>query len=318
MCKISVIIPVFNAQDTISDTLKSIQSQTIKNIEILCIDDGSTDKSAEIIKEIQKQDTRIRYEYQSNQGAGAARNNGIDIAVGEFIAFMDADDKYVDIYALEKLYMAAEENNALICGGSAHINGAELNSDNKRAFKTNGFIKFSDYQFDFLIGRFIYSRSLINNKNIRFPNLRVYEDPLFLVKALIAAGQFYALSEDIYFYDGSHQSQTMNSEKTKDYLKGIIEELNISSQYGLASLHKTVFERLEKEACYYSEKYLYSDDSQLLCLLLDANNAIDKELIGLDKNYVLPAITSLWNAGKNYMKLRNKKSIKFILNLLKK
>ena len=74
MCKISVIVPVYNAAKFISDTLNSIQSQTINDIEILCIDDGSTDDSAKIIQERQVQDARIKYEYQSNQGAGAACN----------------------------------------------------------------------------------------------------------------------------------------------------------------------------------------------------------------------------------------------------
>ena len=97
MCRISVIVPVYNAAKYLADTLGSIQSQTIKDIEILCIDDGSTDHSAEIIQEKQAQDPRIKYEYQPNQGAGAARNRGIENARGEFIAFMDADDSYPNI-----------------------------------------------------------------------------------------------------------------------------------------------------------------------------------------------------------------------------
>ena len=109
MCKISVIVPVYNAAKYISDTLYSIQSQTMKDIEIICIDDGSNDNSAEIIKEKQAQDIRIRYEYQPNQGAGAARNRGIENSTGEFIAFMDADDCYPNIYALERLYVAAKK-----------------------------------------------------------------------------------------------------------------------------------------------------------------------------------------------------------------
>lgn len=109
MCKISVIVPVYNAAKYISDTLYSIQSQTMKDIEIICIDDGSNDNSAEIIKEKQAQDIRIRYEYQPNQGAGTARNRGIENSTGEFIAFMDADDCYPNIYALERLYVAAKK-----------------------------------------------------------------------------------------------------------------------------------------------------------------------------------------------------------------
>ena len=134
MCKISVIVPVYNAEEFLSETLSSIQSQSIQDIEIVCVDDGSKDNSAKIIKEKQKRDCRIRYEYQLNQGAGGARNRGIEISKGEFIAFMDADDSYPNVYTLENLYTAAIENKALVCGGSAQSVDTKLDSDGKRVF----------------------------------------------------------------------------------------------------------------------------------------------------------------------------------------
>ena len=318
MCKISVIVPVYNAAKFISDTLNSIQSQTINDIEILCIDDGSTDDSAKIIQERQVQDARIKYEYQSNQGAGAARNRGIEHSAGEFIAFMDADDGYPDEYALERLYMAAKRNRAFVCGGSAQRSGVDFDHDGKRIFDTDGFVCFADYQFDFLFQRFIFRRSFIMDCNIRFPDLRVYEDPLFLINALIKAKKFFAIHDCVYRYNGAHQAQTMSREKAKDYLKGLTEELTISAEHQSPQLHRAAFERLEKEAGYFAEQYLYSDDLTMLSLILDANGAINKSLLGLDQDYVLPAIVSLWKAGTKYMKMRNKKIVQMILHLLKK
>lgn len=318
MCRISVIVPVYNAAKYLADTLGSIQSQTIKDIEILCIDDGSTDHSAEIIREKQAQDPRIKYEYQPNQGAGAARNRGIENARGEFLAFMDADDSYPNIYALERLYMAAKENNALICGGSAQRAGVDFDHDGKRIFDADGFVCFADYQFDLLFVRFIFQRSFIVDHTIQFPNLRVYEDPIFLVNALIKSEKFFAIHDCVYRYSGAHQTQTMSQEKAKDYLKGLTEELTISAEHHLPELHRAAFERLEKEAGYFAEQYLYSDNLEMLNLLLNANGAIDKRLIGLDPDYVLPAIVSLWKAGTKYMKMRNQKIVQMMLHLLKK
>lgn len=318
MCKISVIVPVYNAEEFLLETLSSIQLQSIQDIEIVCVDDGSKDNSAKIIKEKQREDCRIRYEYQLNQGAGVARNRGIEISNGEFIAFMDADDSYPNVYALENLYTAAIENKALVCGGSAQRADTKLDCDGKRVFRSDGYIWFEDYQFDFLFARFIFKRCFVNDYDIRFPNLRIYEDPIFLTKALICAGKFYAINEYVYLCSGSHQVHNMNLQKTKDYLIGVMEELKISSQYQLRDLHRIAFERLEKEASYYVEQHLYSGDVKLLSLLLNANSAIDKNLIGLNQDYVLPPIISLWNAGNNYMKLRNLKLVQWILHLMNK
>ena len=92
--KISVIIPIFNAEKYISDCLESIINQTLKDIEIILINDGSNDKTEQIIKEYAKKDKRIIILKQKNKGAGAARNRGIQISKGEYISFIDSDDMF--------------------------------------------------------------------------------------------------------------------------------------------------------------------------------------------------------------------------------
>lgn len=154
MCKISVIIPVYNAEKYIEKTLDIISNQTLKDIEIICVDDGSNDKSALLIKKQQANDSRIKYYFQQNSGAGQARNFGITKSNGEYIAFMDADDAYPNNCALEHLYSAAFNNEAIICGGSAVFKNSDVN-DEKRKFLTEGFISFEDYQFDYLFVRYI-------------------------------------------------------------------------------------------------------------------------------------------------------------------
>ena len=105
--KVSIIIPVYNAERYINECLSSVQRQSLKEIEIICIDDGSTDTSKEIINSFQKSDSRIKYYHQNNQGSGVARNYGIDVATGEYIAFLDSDDLYYDVSGLEKIYSIA-------------------------------------------------------------------------------------------------------------------------------------------------------------------------------------------------------------------
>lgn len=314
MCKISIIVPVYNAENSLVATLNNIREQSLEDVEIICVDDGSTDNSSNIIKKTQIQDKRIYNIYQKNQGAGVARNKGISVAKGEYIAFMDADDFYPNMFVLEKLYLAAKRNQALICGGSAQ----GIGKNDRRAFEIEGYMEFSDYQFDFLFARFIFKRSFLNDRKIVFPNLRVYEDPIFLAKALIEAKKFFVIKEAVYTYTGSHQIQTMNLEKIKDYIIGITQSLYISSANHLERLHRDTFERLDQEVCYYAEKYLYEGDKEILNLLLKADVAINRELIGIDENYHLPVIISMWNAACKYMRLRNIKPIKKFLQIIKK
>lgn len=109
--KISVVIPVYNAQDYLHQTLDSLIHQTLREIEIICVDDGSTDRSLEILNEYAAKDSRVRVLTQKNQYAGAARNAGMAIARGEYIHFLDSDD-YMNPGAYELLYARATALNA--------------------------------------------------------------------------------------------------------------------------------------------------------------------------------------------------------------
>ena len=120
-CKISIIIPVYNKQDHVGDCLDSIISQTLKEIEIICVNDGSTDNSLNVLKSYSQKDNRIIVINQPNKGVSYTRNKAIGVATGEFIAFMDADDYYPNINVLEILYTAAVQKHVLICGGGGQI-----------------------------------------------------------------------------------------------------------------------------------------------------------------------------------------------------
>ncbi len=99
---VSVIIPVHNREEYIGEAVESVLNQSYKNIELIIVDDGSTDNTGNIVKEYMEKDDRVRYIYQENQGSGAARNTGIKEAKGEYVAFLDSDDKYFP-FAIEKM-----------------------------------------------------------------------------------------------------------------------------------------------------------------------------------------------------------------------
>lgn len=117
---LSVVMPVYNSAAFLNETLTSIEGQTLHNIEVICVDDGSSDGSAEIIHAHQAKDARIRYVHQPNSGAGVARNTGLDLARGTWVAFLDSDDVYLTEF-LQKMVDAAERSRAdvAICESDA-------------------------------------------------------------------------------------------------------------------------------------------------------------------------------------------------------
>lgn len=117
--KVSVIVPVYNCEKYLHKCLESLITQTYKNIEIICIDDGSTDRSGEMLEFFAKKDDRIKVIKQKNKGVSAARNAGLDVATGDYISFVDADD-FVSYNAYEILTEVADEHDLdmIIFGGN--------------------------------------------------------------------------------------------------------------------------------------------------------------------------------------------------------
>ena len=205
--KISVIIPVYNAEETIIRCLKSVTEQTIAPKEIICIDDGSTDNSLVLLRRYSLSHHEVKVINHDNMGTGATRNVGIDIALGEYIAFIDADDEYVQKDALELLYNAAEKNNVYIAGGRTESNW-------------NGITKIEHYcddawlnhvvitaNFPYFWGFFayIYRKKIFDDGGNRFPIRTVMEDQTFLQKVLYSARKLYTTSSLIIrYYNGSH------------------------------------------------------------------------------------------------------------------
>lgn len=121
MTKISIVIPVYNSAKFLAQCMESLINQTLKEIEIICINDGSTDESLEILKFYSQKDERIKIVDKENEGQSVARNIGIEMASGEYLGFVDSDD-WVDLDYFEKLYNSAKRNNCdMACAGFKKI-----------------------------------------------------------------------------------------------------------------------------------------------------------------------------------------------------
>jgi len=258
MPKVSVIIPVYNVERYLRECLDSIINQTLEDIEIICINDGSTDNSLEILCEYEKKDNRIIVFNQENKGVSTARNNGIKLAKGEFVCFIDPDDKYPTQDVLAVLYHGAIKNNVLICGGefSHFTNNADVLEKEYQdsflgyLFEKNEIIEYKDYQFDYGYHRFVYDREFLLENEIFYPLYKRFQDPPFFVNAMIKAKRFYALDKITYAYRIGHNTVKWNTEKTNHMLMGILDNMKYAHEYNLSKLNEYSYIRLEQHLSY--------------------------------------------------------------------
>ncbi len=205
MVKISVIIPVYNDEKHLKECLDSVSNQTLDDIEIICINDGSTDSSLEILNEYST-DKRITIITQTNQGSAIARNKGLDIAQGEYIGFLDADDIYINRQSLEIMFDAAKKHDASMISANLKFLTPERNLISNPHYKRGTFHYFreeniigpDEYGIPFYFYKNLYKADLI--EDIRFPDLLRGQDPIFLSKVLSKVDEIYGVPIDFYGY----------------------------------------------------------------------------------------------------------------------
>lgn len=175
--KVSIIVPVYNVEKYIRCCLDSLVNQTMSNIEIICINDGSTDNSLEILEEYAKKDDRIKIINQENKKQGAARNRGIEIAQGEFIGFVDSDD-WVDLDYFEKLYTTALEYQSDVAVASVLKHKKNYQKYNVYYKNIMAYIIFQFQHIKIVIGSDFVNKIPANKK-------RVITDSPFIYKILV-------------------------------------------------------------------------------------------------------------------------------------
>ena len=219
--KVSIIVPVYNVEKYLRQCLESVINQTLKEIEIICIDDGSPDNCGAIIDEYAQKDTRIVAIHKENGGYGSALNYGFSIAKGEYIGIVESDD-WISHDMYEVLYKKASDTNADIVKGTFY---SVLDSANDYKRINPNLPKLSKYGCFTLtqhpeilnmhtsLWSAIYKKELIQNKIKVVEDIKPYEDLLFATEAYVLAKSICVVQEPLYYYRCDAQNSTNNTVK---------------------------------------------------------------------------------------------------------
>lgn len=215
--KVSVIVPVYNAEKYVARCINSLLAQTFGDIEIIVINDGSTDKTMQIIEKLACEDSRITVIEQANKKQGAARNRGLEVAKGDYITFVDADD-WVDIDYIEKMHTCINKHNTDIAVASAvRIKSSgkfrRYSNYTEEIFYTgfNNLAKTLKMPSHWQVWGILYRREVL--EGLRFEEHVYYEDPEFLTKALHNTKTLITVPGVKYYYFVNHFS-TMRLKQT--------------------------------------------------------------------------------------------------------
>ncbi|MDM1060600.1 glycosyltransferase family 2 protein [Myroides odoratimimus] len=245
---VSIIMPCFNGQDFIGDSIKSVIDQTYINWELLITDDCSSDSSIEVINEFVKKDSRIKlFKLEKNSGAAIARNNSLNNAKGKFIAFLDSDDVWLP-NKLEKQVHFMEEHNIPISFTSYEVLDENLNSTNT-IIKSVNEIDYSGYLKNTIIGM---STSMIDKDVVgkfEFFNLRTRQDTYLWITLLKRGHKAYGILDILAQYRVRENSISANKWKAAKrvwYLYYELEDLGLfrSSYYFLCYMFNAIKKRL--------------------------------------------------------------------------
>lgn len=227
---VSVIVPVYNAQKHLKKCLDSVLSQSLPELEVICVDDGSTDDSLSILEQYGKEDARVIILRQENSFAGTARNNGLRHAKGEFVAFLDADDCYIDTEVLNDLFNQAKTHNLDVLKTSFECFDAGTNKIFSTSYSCNSCISsrlskriltFAEHPQQLLHvadvpWNGLYRRSFLEENQIFFNSLRCINDHSFFVHCLIKAKRIMVTLRKTVYYQ-IEQSGSLIGGKANHY-----------------------------------------------------------------------------------------------------
>ena len=256
---ISVIVPVYNVEKYIRECLDSIVNQTYKNLQIILVDDGSTDNSGKICDEFAKKDSRITVVHQENQGAGAAKNTGLELIEGEYFSIIDSDD-YIDLSMYEKMVSLMKQYDSDIVQclfKQVYVNKIIMRqySTLKKSCTVLTRQKYlqhflSDWKFAIFATK-IFKTSLLGG--VRFPVGRKIDDEFFTYKLVCNAKRIVNTTEPFYIYRMRKSSGMNNNAKNRliyDRIDCFVERYEyVSSRF--PKLRKTYYNKLSDSLLFY-------------------------------------------------------------------
>lgn len=305
MSKVSIIIPVYNAEKFLKKCLDSIIEQTYENIEIICVNDGSKDGSLNILKEYQEKDFRIVVINKENAGVSEARNDGIKKSTGEYVMFADADD-WLEKDAVEIMYNALQEKKVDVVRGNYYINTSYEQSElqgnmcglNDLVLKTDDKEFVKKVHKNLLKGNLLcYVWALLIKKDVILKTslfkkgIVMMEDSIFYNELMNVIDSIYFLDKPMYHYYYNPSSCTKSS------------EYYVRNMYNLLKVHKILVDGIEKDkfeeagriseinttisnkiAGYFFLMYLANDKSKMELIKLMDELLADKYLKELFEN----------------------------------
>ena len=233
MAKISVIIPVYNAQEYLKDCLDSVLNQTFKDFEVICVNDNSTDESLNILKDYERKDNRLTILTGKGTGAGGARNVGLNSAKGEYLLFLDADD-FFDPKMFEEMYNRAVETNSdiVVCDAIKYNTNTNEYLDYCNSFipaenVEHSVISYKDIPENIFqyysnnVWNKLYKHQLISEHNIKFQEIERSNDIFFVKTAIISAKSISCVNEKLVKYRIGHTTnlQSNNIKTPFEYTK---------------------------------------------------------------------------------------------------
>jgi len=297
--KVSVIIPVYNTGEYLNQCLDSLLNQTLQNIEIICVDDGSTDNSLEILRRYCEKDRRMNIISVENKGAGAARNIGLEKATGEYLSFLDADD-FFEKNMLESLYNSCIETGADIaicnsdrydneakryfCGSSIKLANLPKNKTiySPRDIKQNIFKTFVGWAWDKL-----FKRSFISEFKLRFQEQRTTNDLYFVYSALIHAKSIIVIDEILVHQRVNLESSlSVTRHKSWDcFYSALLALKNELVNYNLFQEYERDFVNYSLSFSLWNLTTISSDVFPLLCRALSESWFSELGICGKADNY---------------------------------
>lgn len=228
MAKVSIIIPIYNSEDTLEKCLDSVIAQSYKDIEIICVNDGSADNSLKMLKKYAKNDSRIVIIDKKNEGVSRARNDGLKIATGKYITFVDADD-YVEPNEIEEMYNAIVKNrvdvvrsnysvhyknsNKIDVGDLAGIANKTLKKDKIKEVFLSKVLDGSLPCFVYLI---MIKKEILDEEILFREDIHMMEDVIFYIELINKIGSMYVLDKslyNIYFNENGATNSSKNYER---------------------------------------------------------------------------------------------------------
>ncbi len=282
--KVSVVVAVYNVKPYLNQCLDSLCGQTLKEIEIICVNDGSTDGSVEILEEYRKKDSRVQVITQENKGLSEARNIGVSYVTGDYIYFVDSDD-WLELGALEKLYEVAKENNVeiLYFSGTVFFDTNDITAEDINLKRTSctGQVLTGNELFELWMQRsefipFIwlqfFDTSYYRANNCLFYPDIYYEDNLFTFQSIFTAKRTYCIEDILYHYrkrDGSITRTISSTKSIESYVTVFLSCLLTLKTQKLPKekeiLYRHFFDEIRKYIVYnygavYDEKRSYVEE----------------------------------------------------------